>query len=130
MKSTENFCFYDFFFPESLLVVSYIPLYHGPMRDNTYKFLVEEDILLHNVLVVDNYDIPMVLYLIQNLLSLVLHLCHLLDLLSMHCTEIPDCTVSYCTEVVLHCIVVAWFYRVALQYYAAATWCCMEMELG
>jgi hypothetical protein len=53
------------------------------MHDNTYKLLVEVDILLHNVLVVDNYDIPLVLYLIQNLLSLVLHLCSLLDLLSV-----------------------------------------------
>jgi hypothetical protein len=82
------------------------------MRDNTYKSLVEVDILLHSVLVFYSCDIPLVLYLFQSLLLLILHLCSQLDLLSMCYTEVPDCTVRYCTEVVLCCTVVVRYYMV------------------
>jgi hypothetical protein len=100
------------------------------MHDNTYMLLVEVDIPLHNVPVVGNCDIPLVLYLIQNLLSLILHLCSLLDLLSAHYTEAPDCTARYCTEVVLCCTVVARYYMVVAQYYTVVAQCCMGLELG
>jgi hypothetical protein len=56
MKSTGHSDCLGSSFPESLLVVSYIPLYHGPMRGNTYKLLVEVDILVHNVSVADSCD--------------------------------------------------------------------------
>jgi hypothetical protein len=101
------------YFPESSLILSDILLYHGLMHDNTYNLLVEEDILLHNVPVVDNCDIPLVLYLVQKPLFLVLHLCSLLDLLSMCCTEAPNCTAQYCTEVEQYYVVVSWYYTVA-----------------
>jgi hypothetical protein len=110
--------------------VSDIPLYHGLMHDNTYKSLVEVEIPLHNVSVVGSCNILLLLYLVQNLLSLILHLCILLGLLSVHYTGVLDCTVWYCTKVVLHCIVVAWYYKVAKQYYTIVAQCCMEIKLG
>ena len=82
------------------------------MHENTYKSLVEANILLHNVIVVDNCDIPLVLYLIRNLLVLVLHLCSLLDILLVHYTDVPICTVLYCTEVASYCTVAVWYYMV------------------
>ena len=36
--------------------MSSIPLYRGPMRDNTYKSLVAVEIPMRNVLVVGNCD--------------------------------------------------------------------------
>jgi hypothetical protein len=102
--------------------VSSILLYHGPIHDNTYKLLVEVDIIMHNVPVVQNCDIPLVLYL-------VLHLCSLLDFLSMRCTEVPDCTTRYCIEVALCCTAVVWYYMVVAQYYNTIAQCCMELEL-
>jgi hypothetical protein len=101
--------------------VSDIPLYHGPMHDNTYKSLVEVEILLHNVLIADNCDIPLVLYLIQNLLWIILPLCILLDILSSHYIEALDCIVRYCTEVVPYCTVVARYYMVVVQYYTTVS---------
>ena len=105
-----------------------IPLSRDPMHDSTYKLLEVVRIPLHNVLVVDNCDTPLVLYLVQNLLSLILHLYILLDLLSVNYTEAPDCTARYCTEVVLCCIVVAQYYMVVVQYYTATVSFCMELE--
>jgi hypothetical protein len=101
MRYNEHSGCFGSSFPGFLLIVSEIPLYHGPMCDNTYKLLVEADILLHNVLVVDNCDIRLVLDLIQNLLLLILHLYSLLDLLSTRYIEVPDYTARYCTEAVL-----------------------------
>ena len=100
------------------------------MHDNTYKSLVEVNILFHNVLVIGNYDIRLVLDLIQNLLVLILHLCILLNLLLAHYTKVPNYTARYCTEVVLCCTVVAHYYMVAAQYYTADAQCCMWLELG
>jgi hypothetical protein len=102
--------------------VSNILPYHGLMHENTYKLLVEVDIPLHNVPVVGNCGMPLVLYLIQNLLSLILHLCSLLYLLSVRYTMVPDYTARYYTEVSLCCSVVARYYMVVVQW-------CMELRL-
>jgi hypothetical protein len=48
--------YFDSFFPGSLQVMSDIPLYRGPMCDNTYKLLVAVDTPVRNVLVVGNCD--------------------------------------------------------------------------
>jgi hypothetical protein len=106
-----------------------IPPYHGPMCDNTYKLLVAVDIPLHNVLVVDNCHIPLVLYLFQNLLLLALHHYSPLYLLSVHYNEAPDYIVWYCTKVVMCCIVVARYYMVVVQYYTDVAQCCMGLQL-
>ena len=97
--------------------MSNILQYHDPMCDNTYKSLVEVDILLHSVMVVDNCDIPLVLYLFQNLLSLFLGLCSPLDLLSVCYTMAPNYNAWYCTEAALCCTVVVRYYMVVAQYY-------------
>jgi hypothetical protein len=68
------------------------------MSDNTYKLLVEVDILLHSVLVVDSCDIPLVLYLFQILFFLFLCLCSQLNLLAARYTKAFDYAVRYCTE--------------------------------
>jgi len=91
------------------------------MCDNTYKLLVEVEILLHSVLVVDNHDIPLVLYLFQSLLLLILCLYIQLDPLAAHYTEVPDCTARYCIEVVLCCTAAVFYYMVTTHYYTTAT---------
>jgi hypothetical protein len=100
------------------------------MHDNTYKSLVEVDILLHNVSVVDNCDIELVLYLFQNPLLRVLHFCIQINLLLAHYTEALDCTAQYCTEVALCYTVAARYYMVVAQYYTVVAQCCMGLELG
>ena len=65
------------------------------MHDNTYRLLVEVDILFCSVLVVDNCDIPLVLYLFQNLLLLFLCLCSQLDPLTARYTEVHGSTTQY-----------------------------------
>jgi hypothetical protein len=95
---------------------------------NTYKLLVEVDIPFHNVPIVGNCDIPLVLYLFQNTISLIL--CSPLDLLLTRYTEEPDCIVQYCTEVVLCCIVGVRYYTVVVEYYTIVAQCCMGLELG
>jgi hypothetical protein len=56
MKSNGHYDCSGSYFPESLVVVLDIPLYHGPMCDNTYKLLVEVEIPMNNVLVFYNCD--------------------------------------------------------------------------
>ena len=81
------------------------------MCDNTYKLLVEVESPLHNVPVVENCDIPLVLYLFQILLLIFLHLYIELDPLATCYTEVPGYTARY------YCVP-AWYYTVAAQ-------CCM-----
>jgi hypothetical protein len=100
------------------------------MHDNTYKSLVEVDILLHNFPIVDICDIPLALYLFQILLLVIVHICSQLNILSAHYTEAPDCTAQYCTEVALCCTVATRYYMVVAQYYNAVAQCCMGLELG
>jgi len=76
------------------------------MRDNTYKSLVEVGILMHSVLVVDNCNITLILYLFQILLFLFLHLCIQLDPLTTRYTKAPSYT--------------AWYYSVVVRYYTVA----------
>jgi hypothetical protein len=77
------------------------------MCDNTHKSLVEVDILLHNVLVVENCDIPLVIYLVQSLLLLFLHLCSHINPLVACYTEAPGYTVRYYSVVVRCCTTAA-----------------------
>jgi hypothetical protein len=79
---------------------------HCQMHYSTYMSQVEVDILLHSVLVVNNYGIPLVLCLFQSLLYLFLHLCIQLDLLAVRCAVAPD--------------YIAWDYTVATRYYTMA----------
>jgi hypothetical protein len=81
------------------------------------------------VWVVDNCGIPLVLYLVQNLLSFVLPLCSLLYLLSMRYIEVPDYTARYCTKAMMCYTMAVCYYMVVAQYYTAAAQCCMELEL-
>ena len=60
------------------------------MRDNTYKSLVEVDILLHSVLVVGSYGTLMDLFHIQILLCLFRLLYTQVDLHAVYCIEVPD----------------------------------------
>jgi hypothetical protein len=95
LKSTEHFdCFYFSSLISSLIVLDILPC-HDLMRDNTYKSLVEVDILLRSVLVVDNCDIPLVLYLFQSLLFLFLHLYIELNPLVAPYTEASGYTMRY-----------------------------------
>jgi hypothetical protein len=82
-----------------------ILLCHDLMRDNTYRLLVEVEILLHSVMVVDNCDIPLVLYLFQSLLFIYLHLCSDIDPLAVCYTEVPG--------------YIVWYYSVVARYYTA-----------
>jgi hypothetical protein len=93
--STEHYGFSDSSSPGYSLIVSDILPCHDLIHDNTYKSLVEVDILLHNVLVVDHCGIPLVLYLFQSLLLLFLHLCIHLDPLAGRYTEAPGYTAQY-----------------------------------
>ena len=87
------------------------------MRDNTYKSLVQVDILLHSVQVVGSCGIPLVLYLFQSLLYLVLHLCSHLDLITVHCTVEHGYTAGYYTVVAQYCTGAAQCYIVVAQCY-------------
>jgi hypothetical protein len=84
------------------------------MHDNTYMLLVEVEIPLHNVPVFYSYDMPLVLYLFQILLSLILHLCSQFDLLLTRYIEAPDCTAQYFTKVALCCTVHVRYYMVVV----------------
>jgi hypothetical protein len=121
MKSTEYSGCYGSSFPGYLLVVSDIIVCRDLMCGNTYKLLVEVDIPLHNVPVIDNCDISLVLCLVQKLLLIVLHLCSLLYLLLVHYTKALNYTTWCCNEVVLHCTLVVRYCMVATQYYIVAT---------
>jgi hypothetical protein len=102
--------------PDSLLC-------HDMMHNSTYMSQVEVDIILHSVLVVDSYGIPLVLYLFQSLLSLVLHLCNQLDLLMVRCTGEPGYTAwDY--------IVVVWYCTMDSQCYIVVVQCYMGLVLG
>jgi hypothetical protein len=100
------------------------------MHDNTYKSLVEVEILLHSVLVVDSCDIPLVLYLFQILLLLLLCLCSQLNPLTARYTEVPSYIVWYCSGDELCHTVVALCYMVVAQYYNVVAECCMWMVLS
>jgi hypothetical protein len=102
---------------------------HDLMRVNTYRSLVEVDILLHSVLVVDNCDIPLVLYPFQSLLFLFLHLCSQFDPLVARYIEVPSYTAWCYSVAVRYCTVAAQCYMVVVQYYTAAAQCCMGMLL-
>ena len=84
---------------------------------------VEVYIILHSVLIVEIYGIPLVLFLFQSLLYLVLHLCSQLDLLTVRCTGVPSYTTHDYIVVVRYC-------TVATQYYIVVVQCYMGLVLG
>jgi hypothetical protein len=109
MISTEHSDCFDSSSPRSSLIVSDILLCHDLMCDNTYRSLVEVEILLNSVLVVENCGIPLVLCLFQSLLFLFIHLYSQLNPLVSRYTEAPGYTARY--------------YSVVVQYYTAAMQC-------
>jgi hypothetical protein len=121
--------YFDSFFPISLQIMSVIPPYRGPMRDNTYKSMVAVGTPMHNVIVAGNCDMWLVLYYVWNLLWFVLLLYKLHDYLAACYTMVPDYTAWYCIGHVSGCTVAAHYCTNVARYYTFVAWCCMGLEL-